>query len=739
MGFFDAIKKYAFPSRSEKPAADAAVADAIAAEVASIDPYSMFAKKGEAIYLYNPDEIVTRKGLTIFDKMRRDDQIRPAMNLKKSIILGSGWSVQSPPGQPPGWEVTEAVRECLYGVEGTFDQAISNILTMLDYGYSISELVWQQGESAVTLKKIKTISPHQITFMRDKFGNLTDIDQNGTKLDPAKFVVSVNESEFGNWYGNSDLSAAYDAWWAKQNATKWLAMLLERHGIPPIFALYDPSVYGKATGLLADLRSILKGMQAATAATIPRPTKDSLEMWTPELATNVQQAFIPALEMYDAKIARALLVPAELGIGGNESSGSRAKAEVHFNIFLLSLRRIREQLAELVVNEKIIRRFVDYNFDVDEYPVFVFSEISDDFREETLGLWNTLVSGGIVQAQYEDEEHIRKKLKFPPREKGNDTDKIPAPGGPNKGGGGADASKPTGKQNPVEQSHGGSPLEFSRAKTLPEEKIDFAEIVRSLDAIESGFIADAKKEILVEKAKIIQASRSGTGRAVGDGFGDGFKWGLEKVFERNMVASFYAGAEDALPKKTFKANPGRFVPAGAKWVKQRARDAAGITSDKLQADLLIIVSNAAKNGTALGEVIGQIADLLLPYVGDENLTVGDEVVTPSRLETIVRTNTTTAYNQGRLVSFRDPDVADYMQGVQYSAILDSRTTSVCELLDGRIFRVDDPDLDRLMPPNHFNCRSVIVPVMIDDPVTKGDYITNAQKGEAKDLAGKGFT
>lgn len=55
------------------------------------------------------------------------------------------------------------------------------------------------------------------------------------------------------------------------------------------------------------------------------------------------------------------------------------------------------------------------------------------------------------------------------------------------------------------------------------------------------------------------------------------------------------------------------------------------------------------------------------------------------------------------------EVAPLMAGVQYSAIIDTRTTPVYTYLDGRIFRANDPELDRLTPPNHFNCRSVLCP------------------------------
>ena len=53
--------------------------------------------------------------------------------------------------------------------------------------------------------------------------------------------------------------------------------------------------------------------------------------------------------------------------------------------------------------------------------------------------------------------------------------------------------------------------------------------------------------------------------------------------------------------------------------------------------------------------------------------------------------------------------ADVTEEYQYVATLDSRTTPICQRLDGRTWRYDDPSGRR--PPQHVNCRSTIVPVV----------------------------
>lgn len=104
------------------------------------------------------------------------------------------------------------------------------------------------------------------------------------------------------------------------------------------------------------------------------------------------------------------------------------------------------------------------------------------------------------------------------------------------------------------------------------------------------------------------------------------------------------------------------------------------------------------------EVISALEALGLDDVGD---------VAPY-LNTLVRTNTFEALNEARFAEFTDPAVADFVEALEYAAVLDSSTTEICRELDGKVYRADSPEWDEIRPPNHFNCRSVLVPVTTID-------------------------
>lgn len=76
-------------------------------------------------------------------------------------------------------------------------------------------------------------------------------------------------------------------------------------------------------------------------------------------------------------------------------------------------------------------------------------------------------------------------------------------------------------------------------------------------------------------------------------------------------------------------------------------------------------------------------------------------------EALVRTATNTVVSgTQRRVLEANKDVAPKYR---YTATLDNRTTPICQALDGQVFPVDDPEAPR--PPQHWNCRSTMVPVV----------------------------
>lgn len=773
---------------------------------------------------YNPSKLVTAKGLDVFDEMMRDDQVRAAMVFARQAVLASGWDIRSPEGVEADWPVTAFVKRALVGMESTVERTLNEILTSKVYGYSVSEIVWtaiDEGEDSgkIGIKAIKTKRPHEIQFATDDFGNIKPdgILQNGIPLPRQKFVVMTNGEAFGSPYGTSELEACYRPWWIGDNAYRWLAQLLEKFGTPPLFLFYDPQKLSRSQ--VDQLQDILNGIQANTSAMIPRANKDTMEMWSPELAGQVSSVFVPALEHLKQDMARALLMPGLLGVTPDKL-GSYARAKVVFDVFMLSVQFTQQAVAEAVMGDQIIKPLVDLNFGGGPYPKFYFKPLTDEAQTELMRTWREMVGAGTVKSSPDDEPHIRQLLGFPTRDAEDEEDLVlnnrqifsyhmkaqlftineirrafglpPIAGGDvpptwvESSGAGGDVSgedKEAGSQEddggdaaeretqalfaqlrrtpprPDEDPDAGMPDEgdidveedpprpFPRPPggndlTRPEQRVDFAQIARRWDAAEAKAIGRIARAIRTD-VKALGRRLAATGLAAGDI--DALTYALPAQ-AREGLAGFLldqitAGARDLAkeagqPTAVFDATS--YEPHDAiAWLRAKTDFALHNLDEAAAAIVKGELLTSLKNGLPVSETIKRLLAALAPLAADPARR-GQALASPTRLETVVRTLSTEAYNQGRLVQARRLG-AMLIPAMQYSAVLDRSTTVLCRRhLHGKIFHLDDDNLTRLTPPNHYRCRSVLVPITLDIAPADGDYITAQEIEAARKLAAADF-
>jgi len=728
---------------------------------------------------YNPSLLVQKKGLEIYDAMRRDDQIKAALQFKKLAVLASGWEVKVPDEVPKDYEPKQFVEDVLTHLDTPLDEVLRHSLGALDYGYSIQEKIYHidQDEYAgrLVIKDIRSKKPHSFGFAIDEFGNMLEKGlvqigrfqlgnqpptQSGeVVLPPHKFLIYTHQFEFGNYYGVSDLEAAYRPWWIKENAYKWLAQLLQRLGIPPVLAKYDSDTI---TGAAVDaLKQIVQNLQGATAGVIPVPGGPSnLEFWTPELANNIPNVFAPALDAFNRDIARAILMPGLLGMTPDQQQGSFARARVQFDVFMLVIEQLRAQIEQLVQRD-VVQDLVNLNFPpaaIEEfgYPEFKFLPLTDEVRLELLTTWSGLVTAGVVTKSSEDEDHIRQLLKFPNKQ---DTltdqeedeiedeieDKEDEPGEEIPG----DASDelPEDEGNEDVEDNDQEKIGVYFAKTEYDRQVNYAKIKSSMEDLEAKTIEELKKALQTSREKIIKKVEQVLGKKNKaqslkfvqnlhlPGFSD-----VQEVLGELLRRSFEDGGvtlreEVNAPKKLQQL----FTTTEAlRWLQRKRLVISGVLSDKLTGEAKRILMDSVKYGEPEGDTVSKLWDLFEPYVGDESVIDDGELIEPHRLSTIVRTNLTEAYNFGRWQAAHDPDVVGFIDYLEYSAVLDEKTTEICRFLHGKLIPIEESESGRLAPPNHFNCRSLLVPVPVGVVVNKKDIITKSQIGKAKDLIPTGF-
>lgn len=730
---------------------------------------------GSLFQAFNPDVLARRKGgLLIYDEMRRDDEVKSALTLKKHAILAPGWNIEPASDSNEDQRIAEFVEEAFDRMRGTIDKMLFKVMSSFDYGYSISEILFEEiedGEFAgmVGLKAVKLKKPHFYNFAVDQFSNLLPdgVVQNilgGPKPLPTnKFIIYSHNDEWSNWYGTSDLLAAYRAWWSKNNIIKFWSIYLERFGMPLLHGQYTTS----DPNALTEFKKVLKNIQSKTSIT---SKKGEFEIELLEATRKGTSDYEKSLNFHNRSIARSLLIPDKLTTGSESGAGgSLAQAEVHFDVFLWVIEAERKNLEGSVMEEQLIRRLVGFNFqDVKAVPKFKFNPLTDDQKVELSKAFSDAVQKGSVVATMKDSNHIRKTLSFDEVEEGDEP--LVKPGTPELDDANIKVPKkevkgkkglPGKGNNPDESGEGkkkemkfesGTPkypvnsLEEAKAlikklqktkdfvdrvKTRFEKNTSFGKIRKELNRQQERYVVSMKNILTRQRDKLTSfvATKMQRGEMnhtlIRTGINLKFLDELKKEIQGLYDGSFVTGQTDArkeLPK-LFKSWDGLFIePEDAiNHLRTKADfDVAGI-KEPLVRDTKNILIKSLQTGASIPTVTRQLQDAYRPYLESGNVIVDGKQIEAFRLEAIVRTAQSEAYNFGRRAVAESKDAEDFVLGYMYSEIIDDRTVEVSLFADGMTIRADDPFLASLSYPLHWNERGMFVFVTQDDvPIAWSD-------------------
>lgn len=379
---------------------------------ASDDIYRNFSPQS-----YNPDMLAAKKGgLTIYKKMREDDQVKACLVLKKAATTTSGWDVE---GED---DFVDFIKFVFVTMEGTVEEMVKSILSAFDYGFSVHEKIYRYIDNGdykgkIGLECIRAKSPTNINFDVDEKGRLKQdgiLQRQATgrilRLPVDKMILFAYQKEFDNYYGESDLKAAYRPYFVKTNVLRYWAMYLEKFGIPII---KGKTTSGKITEeQKTDFKKLIQSIQAGMGVILPQ----DLNMELLESARTDRGVFQSAIDTLNVAIARAILIPQLMGLVPQAGVGSYGKSETDLKIFDWILKDTNNAV-ETVINEQLIRQLIDINFGTqNDYPKFVIKPLKDEDKLRLVSAWAEAVARGAATSTIETEEFLRDILKFPEME-----------------------------------------------------------------------------------------------------------------------------------------------------------------------------------------------------------------------------------------------------------------------------------------------------------------------------------
>ena len=704
---------------------------------------------------WNPDDLIGRKGIAVYNAMLLDDQVKASSEFKKYACLAKSFYFDTESEDEAEKEQFDKIAEFFYFVTshiaGNFYDKLLNILTSLQFGFSISEKIYHSidydGKQMWTLKDIK-LRPHdtfQGGFITDNYGNVIKITQeqgaSWVEIPKDKVIHFVHQEFIDRHYGQSDLRVAYRYYWAKDVTIKFANIHLERMAGGFIHASYEEPLSDEDE---TNLKAVINNISSKMGAMLPK--RIELKLF-PAVQTD---AFDKAIERNDKAISKSLLVPNLLGLSQQGEVGSLARSQTEENTFFMVTDLIDSRLEDCL-NENVFKELALWNFGTEKFPPFRFEKLSPEKKKQLSAAWADLISKGAVTKSENDEKWLRNILGAPEKsEDAEEQNKIPPQGSPPPQteadieagiGGLVPASQLQKQQQPIPKNQ----------KNMAEgnswvSRVNFNEIKKSLDTNDEKFATDMAnimgqiKDAIYKQISKIVGQRSLGNVKINEfnalSIPKKYELDLKTVMKSNLsrvIDEQYNLAKKELPIKKHAEKmigPGMDITQIDKFY--RSKSDFWITSI-LNKDVLGKVQQALVNGIKYDK---SLKKLLIDLDEDPDLAAvfpvtdaaGRAVNKPARIENIIRTNTADAMNAARTSLFSQEEYKGFISAFEYSAILDDGTTEICDTLNRRIRK----DWGEYTPPNHYQCRSLLLPVtIIDDWDGKQDIIPGGivpQKG-----------
>lgn len=628
---------------------------------------------------WNIDDLyIKRNDYSIYEDMVKDDQVSVALNIKKDLIIGSGYQFICED------EDTEEIREDLEiafneDLECSFEDCLMEIMTGYEFGFSVTEKQFKTREDgSLTLNKLKTRHPVSWLFHQDEFGKVIRYEQQGTSekfsnIDPNSLIHFINNPKFENPYGTSDLRAAYTAYFVKQQIIRYYAIFMEKAASPIPVAKYDKNLAEDDD--IQAIHDTIKKFQASTALTIPKEFE--IEFID---AKGDGSVYINGINLFNMFIGRSLFVPDLLGFQGGETrGGSQALGQEQMQVFFKHIFRRRKALEKLI-NNHLVKPIVRWNFgDVDKYPKFKFKPIDEDIAEKNARLWLEAIRSPSYKVTDEDINHFKKIIEFPESE--FDEEEI----------------------DPIEEEAAKEiePVEEEEKKEIEKEEVEqekdkFAkEVAKNVDIKSISTLLDSSLDLFNAKSKpILDEIFSGLSKELNKSNKNpklrksSFNK-LKKLLNESM-ADVWKKSADIAQTEIFKLNFA--IQTSKEFIKTLESENLAAVGDweyVVNKNARIAIIEAIKDGKPIPDVAGFITET------QEDIA--------NRVDRYARTKFTEVMNKARRDWFESTGV---VVGYQYSAILDGRTTEICEKLNGKKFKAENAPI----PPLHFNCRSLLIPI-----------------------------
>lgn len=337
----------------------------------------------------------------IYQEMADNDPVIGAiLYLAEMLIRGTTWTVDPASTSEADVEAAEFLESCMHDMDMSWANVISEILSMLTYGFSFHEIVYKvrRGPAETSAKYRSKYSDARIGWRRlpiraqsslhewvfNKEGDVTAFVQ---LAEPDFKVVTIPMSKGllfrtrisrDNPEGKSLLRNAYRPWFFKKHFEEIEGIGIERDlaGFPVLEAPEGLDLWNDKDERMAALKTKAEGL----VSSVRRDSEEGILLpagWKLTLlsSTSARQINIgETIDRYDNRIAITML--SDIILIGNNKAGSFALADTKQSMLAAALQAQLQNIAD-VFNDKAVPDLFRYNSfpNITAYPKIVPGQI----------------------------------------------------------------------------------------------------------------------------------------------------------------------------------------------------------------------------------------------------------------------------------------------------------------------------------------------------------------------------
>lgn len=413
-------------------------------------------------------------------EMRTDPTVAAALNVYRMMLTRVSWHVE-PPENATEAEKNRAkfIESCMGDMEGTWPQFIAEVVTYLEYGFSIQEKVFRRrlprngskfNDGYVGLKKLAPRPQDTIrhwNFSEDgrellgvgqsirnmengaRYQRLADKD-GLISIDREKFLLFSADSVKGNPEGKSVLKSVYLPY--KQLALlKDQLMLGVSKDIASVPVIYIPLKYmgvdasdsEKAVyqAYLNAAQAIADGKQRSLVMPLVLDDEGNKQFeFTLMEAKGTNKFDIPKIiEQLQNDILTALC--ADVLKNGQTESGTFSIKDTKTNLCAMAMEHRLNEIRDVLNNDLIRQIYALNGWNQERLATFEYGDIADIDSEAWSKLVQRLASVGLVEIDREWLNKGREVAGVKPRPKDEDVDKENLTGAESRSGDGMETGK----------------------------------------------------------------------------------------------------------------------------------------------------------------------------------------------------------------------------------------------------------------------------------------------------------